>query len=99
MTPWPIACPYGSSLFDNDNTKSPLLHILLDTGRIKVLICIRFMKTSDFDYSLPLELIAQTPIEPRDQSRLMVLNRSNSLIEHRNFFELTNYLRAGDIAI
>ena len=57
------------------------------------------MKTSDFDYSLPLELIAQTPIEPRDQSRLMVLNRSNSSIEHRKFFEITNYLRAGDVLL
>ena len=57
------------------------------------------MKTSDFDYSLPLELIAQTPIEPRDQSRLMLLNRSNSSIEHRNFFELTDYLRAGDVLL
>ena len=57
------------------------------------------MKTSDFNYSLPLELIAQTPIEPRDQSRLMTLNRSNGLIEHRNFFELTNYLRAGDVLL
>lgn len=58
-----------------------------------------FMRTSDFNYSLPLELIAQTPIEPRDQSRLMVLNHSNSSIEHRNFFELTNYLRAGDVLL
>lgn len=57
------------------------------------------MKTSDFDYSLPTELIAQTPIEPRDQSRLMVLNRSNSSIEHRNFSQLTNYLRAGDVLL
>ncbi len=57
------------------------------------------MKTSDFDYSLPLELIAQIPIEPRDQSRLMVLNRSNNSIEHRKFFEITNYLRAGDVLL
>jgi len=57
------------------------------------------MKTSDFDYSLPLELIAQTPIEPRDQSRLMVLNRSDSSIEHRKFFEITDYLRAGDVLL
>lgn len=57
------------------------------------------MKTSDFDYSLPLELIAQTPIEPRDQSRLMVLNRSGSSIEHRKFFEITDYLRAGDVLL
>ena len=57
------------------------------------------MKTSDFDYSLPHELIAQTPIEPRDQSRLMVLNRSSSSIEHRKFFEITDYLRAGDVLL
>ena len=58
-----------------------------------------FVKTSDFDYSLPLELIAQTPIEPRDQSRLMVLNRSDSSIEHRKFFEITDYLQAGDVLL
>ncbi|MFC1984494.1 tRNA preQ1(34) S-adenosylmethionine ribosyltransferase-isomerase QueA [Chloroflexota bacterium] len=57
------------------------------------------MKTSDFDYSLPLELIAQIPIESRDQSRLMVLNRSDSSIEHRRFFEIVDYLRAGDVLL
>ena len=57
------------------------------------------MKTSDFDYSLPAELIAQTPIEPRDQSRLMLLNRSKGSIEHRHFSELTDYLRAGDVLL
>jgi len=57
------------------------------------------VKTSDFDYSLPSELIAQTPIEPRDQSRLMVLNRSDSSIKHRKFFEIADYLRAGDILV
>ena len=57
------------------------------------------MKTSDFDYSLPPELIAQTPIEPRDQSRLMVLNRSEGSIEHRQFFEIVDYLRAGDVLV
>jgi len=57
------------------------------------------VKTSDFAYSLPLELIAQTPIEPRDQSRLMVLNRSDSSIEHRKFFEITDYLQAGDVLL
>ena len=72
---------------------------LLDTEGVKVLICIRFMKTSDFDYSLPPDLIAQTPVEPRDQSRLMVLNRSDGSIEHRKFFELTDYLRAGDVLL
>jgi S-adenosylmethionine:tRNA ribosyltransferase-isomerase len=57
------------------------------------------MKTSDFDYHLPPELIAQTPIEPRDQSQLMVLNRSHGSIEHRHFFEIVDYLHAGDILV
>lgn len=57
------------------------------------------MKTSDFDYSLPPELIAQTPVEPRDRSRLMVLNRSDSLIEHRKFFEIAGYLQDGDVLV
>ncbi|MCJ7764280.1 MAG: S-adenosylmethionine:tRNA ribosyltransferase-isomerase, partial [Dehalococcoidales bacterium] len=46
------------------------------------------MKTSDFDYNLPVELIAQTPVEPRDSSRLMVLNRGDGSIEHRIFPEI-----------
>ncbi len=57
------------------------------------------MKTSDFSYSLPPELIAQTPVEPRDQSQLMVLERSQGLIEHRRFFEIVDYLRAGDVLV
>jgi len=57
------------------------------------------VKTSDFDYFLPSELIAQTPVEPRDQSRLMVLNRSDGSIKHHKFFEITNYLRAGDVLV
>ena len=57
------------------------------------------MKTSDFNYYLPPELIAQTPVEPRDQSRLMVLNRRDSSIEHRKFFEIVDYLRAGDVLV
>jgi len=58
-----------------------------------------FMKTSDFDYHLPPELIAQTPVEPRDQSRLMVLKRGQGSVEHRRFFEITDYLRAGDVLV
>ena len=57
------------------------------------------MKTSDFDYLLPPELIAQTPIEPRDQSRLMILNRGDGSIEHRRFFEIVDYLRDGDVLV
>jgi S-adenosylmethionine:tRNA ribosyltransferase-isomerase len=57
------------------------------------------MKTSDFDYRLPSELIAQTPVEPRDHSRLMVLDRRSGLIEHRRFFEIADYLHAGDVLV
>jgi len=57
------------------------------------------VKTSDFDYSLPSELIAQTPVEPRDQSRLMILDRSDDSITHRKFFEVAKYLRAGDVLV
>ncbi len=57
------------------------------------------MKTSDFDYLLPSELIAQTPVEPRDQSRLMVLNRNDGSIEHREFFQIVDYLRDGDVLV
>ena len=57
------------------------------------------MRTSDFDYVLPHELIAQTPIEPRDRSRLMVLSRANGSIEHRRFFEIGDFLHAGDVLV
>ena len=57
------------------------------------------MKTSDFDYILPPELIAQIPVEPRDESRLMVLNRSDGSLEHRKFFEIVDYLRTGDVLV
>ena len=56
-------------------------------------------KTSDFDYSLPSELIAQSPVEPRDHSRLMVLSRHNGSTEHRYFFDIINYLRDGDVLV
>jgi S-adenosylmethionine:tRNA ribosyltransferase-isomerase len=57
------------------------------------------MKTSDFDYNLPPEFIAQTPVEPRDHSRLMILNRRDNSISHRQFFEITDYLREGDVMV
>ena len=57
------------------------------------------MLLSDFDYELPEELIAQTPIEPRDSSRLMVLDPVEKTIGHRRFFELGNYLAPGDTLI
>ena len=57
------------------------------------------MKTSDFDYSLPTELIAQSPVELRDHSRLMVISRSDGSIEHRRFFDIVDYLREGDVLV
>lgn len=57
------------------------------------------MKTSDFDYCLPPELIAQTPIEPRDQSRLMVIDRRDGSVRHQRFFEMIDMLRAGDVLV
>ena len=57
------------------------------------------MKTSDFDYTLPPELIAQTPIEPRDASRLMVVHRNTGQIEHRLFHDVSDYLRPGDLLV
>lgn len=57
------------------------------------------MKTSDFDYFLPEELIAQTPVYPRDSSRLLVYDRSSDIVEHKQFFDLKNYLKAGDVLV
>ena len=57
------------------------------------------MKTSDFYYDLPQELIAQTPIEPRDRSRMMVLRRESDEIEHKHFYDILDYLNEGDCLI
>ncbi|MGE5334295.1 MAG: tRNA preQ1(34) S-adenosylmethionine ribosyltransferase-isomerase QueA [Nitrososphaerota archaeon] len=57
------------------------------------------MNIADFTYELPHELIAQTPIEPRDSSRLLVLHRSDGHIEHRHFRDIGDYLRAGDLLV
>jgi S-adenosylmethionine:tRNA ribosyltransferase-isomerase len=57
------------------------------------------MRTSDFDYSLPPELIAQAPAPGRDQSRLLVLNRATGQITHRRFFDLPEYFSPGDLLV
>jgi S-adenosylmethionine:tRNA ribosyltransferase-isomerase len=57
------------------------------------------MRTDDFDYELPEELIAQHPILKRDQSRMMVLNRNSGDIEHKNFFDIIDYLDEGDTLV
>jgi len=57
------------------------------------------LTVSDFEYPLPSELIAEEPVEPRDRSRLMVLDRAERRIRHRRFFELDRLLRAGDLLV
>ena len=57
------------------------------------------MNLSDFDYNLPEHLIAQTPLEHRDSSRLLVMGRHSGNIEHRHFYDIADYLRAGDVLI
>lgn len=57
------------------------------------------MLTSEFDYNLPKELIAQTPAEPRDSSRLMVIDRKKKTVQDRYFYDLADYLRPGDLLV
>ena len=57
------------------------------------------MKLSDFMYELPEERIAQTPVEPRDHSRLMVLHRDTDQIEHKHFYDVIDYLNPGDVLV
>jgi S-adenosylmethionine:tRNA ribosyltransferase-isomerase len=57
------------------------------------------VRTADFDYELPPELIAQTPAPQRDQSRLMVLHRKSGQVEHRHFSDLLDYLEPGDVLV
>jgi len=57
------------------------------------------LELKDFDYELPEELIAQTPLEKRDESRLLVYNRDTGLIEHKIFKDITEYLRPGDCLV
>lgn len=57
------------------------------------------MRTTDFDYHLPKERIAQRPAEPRDSSRLLVFNRDNDHVEHRIFHQLPDYLDSNDVLV
>lgn len=57
------------------------------------------MRTADFDYHLPPELIAQQPISPRHASRLLVVHRDTGALEHRRFYEIIDYLRPGDLLV
>lgn len=57
------------------------------------------MLTDDFDYELPSGLIAQSPVEPRDSCRLLVLDRQTSAVEHRVFTDIASYLQPGDLLV
>jgi len=54
------------------------------------------LKTTDFDYDLPPERIAQTPVEPRHASRLFVLDRESNRVEHTTFWEIDRFFAPGD---
>ena len=57
------------------------------------------MKVTEFNYDLPEELIAQTPLEKRDESRLMILNRQEKTIEHNTFKNIIEYFKPGDVLV
>ena len=57
------------------------------------------MKTSDFDYVLPENLIAQTPVYPRDTSRMLVFNRENDQVYHKHFYDIIDFLKEGDVLV
>lgn len=59
----------------------------------------KLMKLSDFNYELPKELIAQTPIEQRDEARLMVVHKQEKVIEHKIFKDIIDYLKPGDCIV
>ena len=57
------------------------------------------MKLSDFDFDLPDNLIAQSAMEPRDHSKLMVLEKNKQVIEHKKFYNISDYLKKGDVLV
>lgn len=57
------------------------------------------MRTKDFDFNLPEALIAQTPLENRSESRLMVIDKQDQTIEHKHFYDILNYLEQGDVLV
>ena len=57
------------------------------------------MKLSEFNYNLPRELIAQSPINPRDHSRLLLLDKKSGKLIHKHFYDIVDYLHAGDVLV
>ncbi len=78
-----------------------ILSVLRNSENVicKTVLDISTMKRSDFYYDLPEELIAQTPIEPRNHSRLLKVDRITGSIEHNHFYNLCNYLKKGDLLV
>ena len=62
-------------------------------------IMVIMTKVSDFDFAVPPELVAQTPAEKRDHSRLMVLDRAKQTIDHKHFYDIADYLKPGDLLV
>lgn len=92
-----------NSSFAGDWAK-PIIDLFTDLdcaefAKEKILPSIENMKRSDFYYDLPEELIAQTPIEPRNHSRMLKVNRSTGEVEHTHFYNLCNYLKEGDLLV
>ena len=70
-----------------------------DLNRTKITTLSPPMRTADFVFDLPTELIAQFPTEQRDESRLLVVDRASGNLEHKNFRDILNYFRAGDVLV
>ena len=77
----------------------PIAANLNPVFKTAILLRLRAMRTADFNYELPPELIAQQPASKRDESRLLVLHRKKNRVEHRRFPDLLEFLRAGDVLV
>lgn len=73
------------------NTLKKIISILL--------IPAKYMRLQDFDYNLPKELIAQEPINPRDRSRMLALDKKTGAMEHKHFYDIVDYLKKGDVLV
>ena len=79
----------------------PIMAVLRNSENVKCKteLDVKTMKRSDFYYNLPEELIAQTPVEPRNHSRLLKVDRTTGELEHAHFYNLCDYLKKGDLLV
>ena len=84
-----LGCAFGTRQAQNDE-RSPDQSHFMSTPELR---------TSDFYYNLPENLIAQIPIEPRDSSRLLCYNRQSDKTEHKRFYDILSYLKSGDVLV